>query len=47
MRLATEPAEPAQPQPALNPIEAAQVALLERWLESIKAARAQDQNPAK
>ncbi len=34
-------------EPELNPIEAAQVALLERWLESIKAARAQDHNPAK
>ncbi len=37
---------PVDVEPELNPIEAAQVELLERWLESIKAARAQDHNPA-
>ena len=37
---------PAYAEPELNPIEAAQVELLERWLESIKAAREQDHNPA-
>jgi hypothetical protein len=37
---------PAHVEPELNPIEAAQVELLERWLESIKAARDQDHNPA-
>ena len=39
-------AAPAPAEPELNPIEAAQVELLERWLESIKASRSQDHDPA-
>jgi len=44
-RVLTAETRPVEPE--LNPIEAAQVALLERWLESIKAARAQDHDTAK
>jgi len=44
-RVMTEQSRPIEPE--LNPIEAAQVALLERWLESIKAARAQDHDTVK